>query len=260
MTDKAKLEYLGRAFERLRDGALVEVRMALQTVTRDAAKAGALQSGRTLLMIKTEYVRVVSETGHKMTRLAFDATGTNTNDIVEVIHKNIVALRDAVSNDLAEFFRTAGSWAGMSGQASGNDFLNETDKSIAAIIDDFRHGISEGKKLTKDPVVSVVSSITNSPGAVMQSGVGNIQTVLSAGNAAAIRQKLTEFVTSKEVQALPPEEKQGIADVAEVIDTELGKPTPDASKLTRWGKRLIELAEKLGIAVAASGVSHALFG
>jgi hypothetical protein len=48
--------------------------------------------------------------------------------------------------------------------------------------------------------------------------------------------------------------------VADVLTAELEKAEPDRGKIARWGKRLIDPAEKLGVAVVASGLSHVLFG
>jgi hypothetical protein len=257
MTDESKLAYLSRAFDRLRDNSISDAQMSRQRVMRKAARVGALQSGRTLLCIQEEYVRVVREAATKMARQAFDATGTNNEEVAKLIQEGLSALRDALSNDLAEFFRKGGSWAGNLGQSLGNEFLNQADKVISGVVDDFHHRILEGTRLTKDPLVSVISAITNSPGAVMQSGVGNVQTVFADGTD-ALRSALGEFLNSREVQGLTPEDKQSVADVADVISTELSKPNADASKLARWGTRLVGLAEKLGISVAASGLSKLL--
>lgn len=46
------------------------------------------------------------------------------------------------------------------------------------VVDDYRHGMLGDAPLKKDPFVSVTSNIVNSPGAVQQSGIGNLtQTV-----------------------------------------------------------------------------------
>src|SRR5262249_4787935 len=116
-----------------------------------------------------------------------------------------------------------------------------------------------GARLGKDSIVSVMATITNSPGAILQAGAGNVQKALATGSG-HIRSELQKLVTTKEVQNLAPEDKQSVMHVADVLGSEIDKPSPDPSKVARWGKRLIELAERFGIAVAASGVSHALFG
>jgi hypothetical protein len=258
MTAQLTLSYLARAFDRLRAEALLEAQMSRQRIVAEATKTGL--SGRTIIQIKDEYVRIVRESAHRMCRHAFDATGDNVEDIAEVIQNRLVAVRDDLSNDLADFFRKGGSWAGQLGQAVGNEYLDRSDKIISGTVDDFNHGILEGRRLTKNPLVSVISSITNSPGAVMQSGVGNVQEVLSAERVDELRDAIAALLGSKEVQGLSPDEKSSVTDVADVMSSELSKPNPDVSRLARWGARLAELAEKVGISVAASGVSKALFG
>jgi hypothetical protein len=142
----------------------------------------------------------------------------------------------------------------------GNTFLHSMDQRISATIDDFRFGILGGAKMTKDPLVNVIGSISNSPGAVLQAGIGNRQQIDNPGGIEAARIALAEFLRSREVQALDPAEKQTIEDVTEVISTELAKATPDKSKVGRWGKRLLEVAERLGVATAANAISHSIFG
>ncbi len=146
------------------------------------------------------------------------------------------------------------------GEQLGNDFLNATDKRIAGAVDDLRHCILGGHRLTKDPLVSVISTVTNSPGAILQSGIGNVQKALAMGHGSEVRAALEQFTSSREVQNLGADEKQSIMDVADVVRAELDQQTPDASKIARWGRRLLELAAQLGVAVAANGVAHALFG
>jgi hypothetical protein len=41
------------------------------------------------------------------------------------------------------------------------------------LLDDFQHGMMGSERLKKDPVVSIVSNQTNSPGSVQQIGVGD---------------------------------------------------------------------------------------
>jgi hypothetical protein len=75
-----------------------------------------------------------------------------------------------------------------------------------------------------------------------------------------VRAALEQFITSNEVRNLGSNERQSILDVAEVVRAELDQQTPDAPKILRWGKRLLELAQQVGVAVAAKGLEQALFG
>jgi hypothetical protein len=255
--DDHKLAYVARALDRLREAFVADAQKSRQRILAEGSKVGL--GGRTLLLIKEDYVRLVQEATVKAARLAFDSTGSNDEAVCKTLERGLFALRDAVSNDLAEFFRNT-SWVGNVGDPLGNDFLFATDKGISACLDDFRHGILDGARMTKDPVVSVISTVNNSPGAVVQTGLGNIQKILSSEGRTDVRSALTSFLGSKEVQALAPDDRQGLQDLADVLTVELEKASPDTSKLARWGKRLLEVAEKLGVAVAASGLGHLLFG
>jgi hypothetical protein len=255
------IAYLNRAFQRMCDEAIEGVQSERSKIMANAAKNGVLQSGGMLLSVKNEYLRAAGQTADKMVRLAFEIGGSTARPVCDAVDRALKSLRDVLSNDLAQFFRVQGAFAGSSvTDALGNDFLHTMDKRITAIVDDLRFGIAGGMRLSKDPLVNVISNITNSPGAVVQGGIGNVQRVVTSGASNDIRAALAQFMGSAEVQALSPENRQSVADVAEVIEGELENPKPDASKVARWGKRLIDLAERLGIAVAASGLSHVLFG
>jgi hypothetical protein len=176
------------------------------------------------------------------------------------VRKGLFKLRDALSGELAAFFRAQRAWAGDMGDGFGNRFLQDTDKRILGVVDDLRHGIVGGQRLGKDPVVSVISTVTNSPGAVLQSGIGNVQKALATQGGGEVRAAIEQFLTSNEVRNLGSNERQNILDVAEVVRAQLDQQTPDASKILRWGKRLLELAQQVGVAVATKGLEKALFG
>jgi hypothetical protein len=190
----------------------------------------------------------------KIVRHTHELMGTTSAPVVQVLEVALRDLRDRLSNALADFFRSPpGSWAPTNAvQQVGNSFLNSMDRCIAAAVDDFRFGMSGGARLTKDPVVSVITSISNSPGAVAQGGLGNVQHALtSVGNSSA-RAAIEAFLASVQVRNLSPDDRQSVTDVAKDLSAELEKPSPDPSGLQRCGKRLLELAEKVGVAVAAS--------
>jgi hypothetical protein len=256
-----KMAYLKRAFSRLSEEAVQSAQKDRMHAMAQAAQKGALQGSGMLVMVKSGYDRAGSETADKVARLAFELTGSTAEPVCEAVVQGLRALRDTLSNDLAQFFRSQAGWAPHDiTDGLGNDFLSTMDKRITAIVDDLRHGIAGGSRLTKDPLVNVISTITNSPGAVLQSGVGNVQHALTSTATSDIRSALAQFLNSKEVQGLAADNKQSVADVAEVLGSELNKPQPDTSKVGRWGKRLVDIAERLGIGVAASGLSHVLFG
>ena len=251
--------YLKRVFDRLRDEAVNSARVDRQRVMAKAASQGALTGGRTLMLVKAEYERAGAEAAESIARSAFEKTESTDENVCRAIEVGLHTLRDALSNDLADWFRTFANWApSVTTSSQGNEFLHSMDKLIVAVLDDYRHGMLGGKRLTKDPLVNFVASITDSPGAVLQAGSGNVQHAVTT--ATDLRAALREFVGSKEVQALPQNEKESVIDVADVLNEELKKPGPDSSKVARWGKRLIGIAQEVGVAVAAAGLAKGLFG
>jgi hypothetical protein len=254
-----KMDYLKRAFGRICEEARQAAQEQQKSIIATAARDGF--GGNTLLAVTREYTRAANEAADKMVRLAFDVTGSTAEPICMALRQGMTEFRDTLSNDLAQFFNAQASWAPRNAtDGLGNGFLHETDKRLAAIVEDFSHGMAGGTRLHKDALVNAITEINNSPGAVAQGGVGNVQQAQTSVARDDIRSALAQFLNSKEVQALPPDDKQSIADVADVLGSELDKQHPDASKVGRWGKRLVEMAERLGIAVAASGLSHVLFG
>jgi hypothetical protein len=255
--DAADKPYLERAFGRLLDEAVSSARVGRQRVLAEFAKSSALQNGRTLVYIAAEYERVGVETADKIARIAFEKTGSTDEDVCKTIESGLCRLRDALFNDLASSFRTHANWG--SGAAITSQ-RNGLDRHIVAVLDDFRHGILGGNRLTKDPLVNFVASISDSPGAVLQTGVGIVQHALTVVGANELRTALREFIASEEVQALPRDKKESVEDVADVLGDELTKQHPNAAKVTRWGKRLLGIAQEVGVAVAAGGVTKLLFG
>jgi len=253
-------DYLARSFQRHKDVALEEADNAETRVMRKASAAGALQSGTTLLLVKEEREKILRASATKMAKLAFNVTGeADPSAAADVLESGLRNLRDGLQQQLRDFY-TRSAWASDLGSRLETEFLQRTDEAIAGIVDDFRHGISEGVRMKQDPLVNIVTSVTDSPGAVVQGGIGNLQRNISAGASANIRKAIIGFVNSPEVQGLPPEIKQNVIDVADVLTEELEKPAPDASRIARWGRKLLAIAEDLGIQVASSGISEALFG
>jgi hypothetical protein len=254
------LDYLKRSFGRMCEEAVQSAQQERTSVISQAAAGGALYNSRVLLVVASAYERAAATAADKMVRLAFELTGSTSNAVCAAVEEGLRLLRDALSNDLIQFFKGQGSWMPDVSDRLSTDFLQSMDKRIAAAVDDLSHGIAGGVRLNKDPLVSVISKITNSPGAVLQGGIGNVQHATTGIASSDIRSALAQFISSKEVQSLSMDDKQSIADVADVVANELDRGKPDRGKIARWGKRLIDVAEKLGVGVAASALSHALFG
>jgi hypothetical protein len=220
-----QIDYLMRSFARICDEASQSAQQERLNVMAQATKQGALQSGNMLLAVKNACDRAARDATDKMVRLAFELTGSTAEPICTAVEQGLRGLRDTLSNDLAQFFRVQASWAPKNAtDGLGNEFLTTMDKRIGAAVDDLRHGIAGGMRLTKDPLVNVIAKITNSPGAVLQGGIGNVQHATTSAQSADIRSALARFISSIEVQNLRSDDKESIADVADVLGTERCHP------------------------------------
>lgn len=50
-------------------------------------------------------------------------------------------------------------------------------------------------------------------------------------------------------------DRADVIDQVDVVDAEVGKPSPDQGKLVRWAKRLLDTVEKVGISVTSTAIS-----
>jgi hypothetical protein len=258
--EKSDLDYLERAFDRLRREAITAAQAArMQAMARGAAKG---IGGNTLIAIKDGYATAALACIEKSVRLTCEKTANNIDGaVVACVESDLRRTLRLLEDDFAGFIRTL-PWANERARETvGNLYVSAVDDKFTGVMDDLRHGIVGGMRLAKDPFVSVVTSVTNSPGAVVQGGVANVQANVSAsGGADALRAALNEFLASQDVQRLSQADKQTLTDVTEVLTLELSTTNPDRTKLARWGKRLLEIAEKLGVSIAAAGIGHVLFG
>jgi sigma-70-like protein len=126
------------------------------------------------------------------------------------------------------------------------------------LLDDFAHGMMGSNRMKKDPVISVVNTQTNSPGAIQQTGFGNFSQAAFTQQHQPLVAAIDRAIRSPEFAALQPAQKDAFRDIADTLKDEAAKQTPDAGKLKRWGSRLVELGRELGLRVATSEITTVL--
>ena len=173
-----------------------------------------------------------------------------------ILKDRLSHLHRSLSDNLASVFQRFG--ANDKGPSEVTDkFDGRTDSRIDELVDDFLHGMLNGQRMTKgDPIVAVM---VNSPGATQQAGHHNRQTV-SHADRHTVDAAITAFLASAEVARLSVEQQVSLKDTADVLSEAVASPSPDDGKIKRWGGRLLQAARDLGVDVAASGISKALFG
>ncbi|MCK1418906.1 hypothetical protein IVB55_39465 [Bradyrhizobium sp. CW4] len=155
-------------------------------------------------------------------------------------------------------------WAKVSDEPVKMKIARELDVRLAevsaAAIDDFKHGMTMGGfRLKKEPTLSIVNNMVNSPGAVQKAGIGDgfSQTAFTDQSNNLLR-AIDHLLTSAEFQKLDQEKQDEIADVTHSLKQEAASDNPDPGRLKRWGLKLSGLTKAFGLHVAAAGVWHAL--
>jgi hypothetical protein len=54
-------------------------------------------------------------------------------------------------------------------------YENAAEQIITKAVDDFRHGMLDGERMTRQAAVSIVGSIVNSPGAGLKAAMGTFR-------------------------------------------------------------------------------------
>jgi hypothetical protein len=251
-------EYLNRALPRVFEAQHTELKRAVDTLRAQLASKGRYHSGAHLVSVKQEYERNLKDAATKAARLAFDCAGMLGAD---PYGNHLQLFRARLEEDLSTYLQKNESWAHGAISQIADEFHTFSVGLTDGHIDDFRHGILDGTKLTRDAVTNVTNAIINSPGAIQQSGTGNVQhAAVSIGSSNEIRAAIEAIRSAPELEPLSPADRQSIFDLSEVIVDELSRPAPNIPKVERFGNILLRLLGELGVQVAASGLSKALFG
>jgi hypothetical protein len=95
--------------------------------------------------------------------------------------------------------------------------------------------------LKKDPLVNVINTQTNSPGAIQQVGIGdNFSQTAFNQNHHELVTAIDRALLSGEFAQLKKDQKEAFSDTSAVVKEEASKPQPDVGKLKRWGSRLVD--------------------
>jgi hypothetical protein len=123
-----------------------------------------LQSGNTIVAVSKAVQENFRATLHSLCRFGFEANGDAkpvTADLLDSVGSSLASEHLAMLEQLPE---TATLPESVFARVIG-ECREQLSKMQGALIDDFRHGTHDGARMAKEPSVSVVSQITNSPGA-----------------------------------------------------------------------------------------------
>ena len=224
--------YLGRSL----DGRLYDANKRISNDLEDALRKnntlGMLASGNTFKEFENIVLRSYEATFKEAAAFVFNLTERNDEEISKLLEFFAGRLRDVT----LELLKNMGLRTGAKDQVVAEQLFNYQqglDARKVRLMDDFKYGMMGSERLKRDPVVSVVQS--DSPGAILQVGVGHVSQSALIDNRQALVQAIDQALNSAEFKALTPDQQVGFKDIADTLKDETAKETPDGGKLKRCG-------------------------
>jgi hypothetical protein len=248
------MDYLTRALNERVAGLRKTCGKSLDAIMMNAARAGRLASGATLSQFTDECLGSFEKAYLGAQQFAFNLTGGHEDALVAQLQASATQMIDGVMKEVTE----RSSRLGIQGSIIPNQ-LNVIHRCLmdkrSRLTDDFQHGMFGSERLKKDPLVNVINTQTNSPGAIQQVGIGsNFSQSAFTKNHQDLINAIDRALSSAEFVGLAPPGQEAFSDVAAVVKDEAGKPEPDVGKLRRWGGRLADISKDLGMNVAANEI------
>jgi hypothetical protein len=254
-------EYVARALSRFVDETRTRAIDAVTNIHSRNTAAGRLESGATLIESNDEMLALMKGTMKQGAEFIFNAYEDVTAAGVAALRKFGDDLALVVAAPVVEWAEAGQGGPGERLKAQMADELKKRlDIARNAALDDFSHGMHGNSRLRKEPVVANIinNTISNSPGAVQQAGIGDFSQSAIIQNSGNLIKAIDAFLATPEFQKLDPEKRNAVADVAEALKNEAAKTQPDPGRLHRWGLRLSALTKEFGLHMAATTVWHAL--
>lgn len=243
-------DYLARSMEQRIADLKKSNGHGLEVIMRQAVAAGRLASGNTLSQFTDTCLADFERAYLDAQQFVFNLTGNNVEvqQLDECAQMMIHVIMEEVSGRAARL--------GIDGTIVPSQ-LNVIHRGLIdkrkRLTDDFQHGMRGSKRLKKDPLVNVINTQTNSPGAIQQVGIGdNFSQNAFTKNHQELINAIDRALASPEFASLSTAQQEAFADTAIVVKEEAAKAEPDVGKLKRWGVRLEGLAQEFGMSVASA--------
>jgi hypothetical protein len=227
----------------------------LDMIMRQNAASGRLASGASLQMFTDEALSTFEQAYADALQFAFNATGGHEKETLEKLtlcgSEMIAAMMEQATERANRL--------GISGSIVPQQLAviqHKLDSKHNRLTDDFAHGIQGSERLKRDPLVNVVNN--NSPGTIQQVGIGNFSQSAFVQNNGELVNAIDAALASEEFKALDVDTQATLQDTAEVLKAEASKINPDPGKLKRWGGRLVQMCNDVGIKVGGHALAQVL--
>ncbi|MGY4291507.1 hypothetical protein ACVWXO_010773 [Bradyrhizobium sp. LM2.7] len=227
----------------------------LEVIMRRNAADGRLASGASLVMFTDEASSTFEQAYADALQFAFSATGGHEKDTVAQLNLCGSEMISAVMAQATERANRLGI-AGPIVPQQLDVMRHKLEDKHKRLTDDFAHGIQGNERLKKDPLVNVVNN--NSPGTIQQVGIGNFSQSAFLQNNTELVNAIDQALASEEFKALDADTQATLHDTAEVLKGEASRINPDPGKLKRWGGRLVQMCNDVGIKVGGHALAQVL--
>jgi hypothetical protein len=249
--------YLGRSLDNRLPDVHEAVSREVKGVQNKHAATGRLQSGATLIAFEDIATSILKSSIADASKFVFEFTGGHEPEALPYLANFAGRVQHIVMSEISEKADRL-----ALGDVTPNHLLKvrmKLDRFREQALDDFSHGMQGSERLKKDPLVSVINSQTNSPGAIQQVGIGdNFSQGAFAMNHQELVRAINRALNSQEFTSLSPDKQEAFSDTAAVVKEEAAKAEPDVGKLKRWGTRLSGLAKEFGMSVATAELVEVL--
>ncbi|MGJ5049954.1 hypothetical protein ACQR09_23045 [Bradyrhizobium oligotrophicum] len=249
--------YLGRSLDNRLPDVYEALAREINAMQAKHAAAGMLQSGATLIAFEEIAASRFKSTVGDASKFTFEFTAGHEPGALVYLTNFANRVQQMILAEITEKADRLNLGAVTATQIENVRAKLERFKEQA--LADFSHGMQGSERLRKDPVVSVINNQTNSPGAIQQVGIGdNFSQTAFTQNHSELAAAIDRALISQEFIQLSPEQRDAFSDIAAVVKEEAIKAEPDAGRLKRWGRRLVDLGKDLGMKVATAEIVHLL--
>ena len=124
------------------------------------------------MLFEQEALIVFTEKANEAAQFVYNLTETTDGEAANQLEYCLGRMADMIANDVDGGISRLGITGGI-GAIQANKAREKLNERKIQLIDDFRHGMMGSGRLKKDPLVNVINTQTNGPGATQQVGIGD---------------------------------------------------------------------------------------
>jgi hypothetical protein len=214
-------DYVRRALARLVENMRAEAVNTVTAIRHRNNAVGRLESGATIIESNEAMLALMKTVMRQGAELTFNAFEEVTREGTLLLMDFGQSLADVLAVPVIEWAKVGGSIEALKRKFAG-ELRQQLDGILYAELDDFSHGMHGGARLSKEPVVANIinNTMTNSPGAVQQAGVGDFSQTAFTQQTANLVKAIDILLASDEFQKLDDEKRSAVGDVADALKHE----------------------------------------